>query len=58
MGLFSAGQIAEPFLKPNRAARSLIKANLDVSKLRTSITAINSLTGEVDTDRRTFRFKG
>ena len=58
VGLFSAGQIAEPFLKPNRAARSLIKANLDVSKLRTSITAINSLTGEVDTDRRTFRFKG
>ena len=58
VGLFAAGQIAEPFLKPNKAARSLIKANIGASKLRTSITATNSLTGEVDRDRRTFKFKG
>ena len=57
-GLFSAGQVAEPFVKPNKAARSLIKANIGASKLRTSITATNIVTGEVDTDRRTFKFKG
>jgi hypothetical protein len=58
VGLFAAGQIAEPFLKPNKTARGLIKANLGASKLRTSITATNTLTGEVDRDRRTFKFKG
>jgi hypothetical protein len=57
-GLFPAGQSVEAFLKPNKSARNLIKANLGASKLRTSITATNTATGEIDSDRRSFRFKG
>lgn len=56
-GQFPAGQVAESFLKPNRAARSAIKRNTRSAKLRTAVTATNLLTGETDTDRRTFRFK-
>jgi hypothetical protein len=56
-GQFPAGQVAESFLKPNKPARSAIKSHLGSSKLRTSVTATNVLTGETDTDRRTFRFK-
>lgn len=56
-GQFPAGQVAESFLKPNKAARSAIKRNTGSAKLRTAVTATNLLTGETDTDRRTFRFK-
>lgn len=56
-GQFPAGQVAESFLKPNKAARSAIKRNTRSAKLRTAVTATNLLTGETDTDRRTFRFK-
>jgi hypothetical protein len=55
-GTFSPGQIAEAFLKPNRAARAAIKAHIGASKLRTSISASNAA-GATDTDTRAFRFK-
>jgi hypothetical protein len=56
-GAFPAGTIAEPFLKPNKPARNAIADNIKKSKLRTSVTATNTATGETDTDKRTFRFK-
>lgn len=55
-GMFSAGEIAEAFLKPNGAARATIKSDIGASKLRTSITATNAA-GATDTDTRTFKFK-
>jgi hypothetical protein len=55
-GMFSAGEIAQAFLKPNGTAREAIKSNIGASKLRTSITATNAA-GATDTDTRTFRFK-
>ena len=55
-GMFAPGEIAEVFLKLNKPARSLIKAHLGASKLRTFITASNAA-GAVDTDTRNFRFK-
>jgi hypothetical protein len=55
-GMFAAGQVAEAFLKPNRAARQAIRKHIGASKLRTSISAINAA-GATDTDTYTFRFK-
>jgi hypothetical protein len=55
-GTFASGEIAEVFLKLNRPARALIKADLGASKLRTFITASNAA-GAVDTDKWTFHFK-
>jgi hypothetical protein len=55
-GMFSSGQIAEAFLKPNKAARAAINAHIGASKLRTSIRASNAA-GATDTDTRAFRFK-
>lgn len=54
---FQAGQIAEAFLKPNKAARNAIKDNIGASKLRTSVTATSLIDGTTDTDNRTFKFK-
>jgi hypothetical protein len=56
-GQLRAGQVAEAFLKPNRAARRAIRSNLSAARLRTVVKATDALTGEVDIDRRTFRFK-
>jgi hypothetical protein len=56
-GQFGANQIAEVFLKPNKPARSAIKANIGASKLRTKVVAVNLTTGETDTDTRVFKFK-
>jgi hypothetical protein len=56
-GTFPAGVIAEAFLKPNKPARAAIKAHIGSSKLRTSVSATDLATGEVDTDKRTFKFK-
>jgi hypothetical protein len=55
-GMFSPGQIAEAFLKPNKAARRAITAHIGASKLRTSISASDAA-GATDTDTRVFRFK-
>lgn len=55
-GTFASGEIGEVFLKLNNPARALIKAHLGASKLRTFITASNSV-GAVDTDKWTFHFK-
>jgi hypothetical protein len=55
-GMFSPGQIAEAFLKPNKTARAAIKAHIGASKLRTSISATNAA-GATDTDTRVYRFK-
>ena len=55
-GLFSPGQIAEAFLKLNKAARGAINAHIGAAKLRTVIFASNSA-GATDTDTRVFRFK-
>jgi hypothetical protein len=54
---FAPQEIAEAFIKPNKAARAAIKADIGASKLRTEVTARNLATGEIDTDTRTFRFK-
>jgi hypothetical protein len=56
-GSFPAGQVVAAFLKPNKPARSAIKAKIGAAKLRTKIRATNISTGETDTDRRTFKFK-
>lgn len=54
---FAAGEIIEAFLKPNKAARNAIKADIGAARLITSVTASSVLTGETDTDKRTFKFK-
>jgi hypothetical protein len=57
-GLFPAGEIIEAFLKPNKSARRSIRRHIGASKLRTSVTAINTGPyGENDTDTRVFRFR-
>jgi hypothetical protein len=56
-GQFPGGLVVEPFLLLNKAARSLIRKHIGVAKLRTKITAINNVTGEVDADNRIFKFK-
>jgi len=56
-GLFPAGAIIEVFLKPNKSARRAIRRNIGASKLRTSVTATNPVTGLTDTDTRVFRFR-
>ena len=55
--VFPAGLIAEAFLKPNKPARQAIKDDIGAAKLKTSVTATNTATGETDTDRRTYKFK-
>ena len=55
-GMFAAGEIAEAFLKPNKAARGAIKSHIGAARLRTSIMAITAA-GVTDTDTRTFRFR-
>lgn len=52
-----AGQVLEDKLKPNGALRKAIKADKGRAKLRTTITGTNVATGEVDVDKRTFKFK-
>lgn len=56
-GQFTGGQAARVFLKPNKAARAAIKASGNSAKLRTTVRATDLVTGEVDTDTRTYRFK-
>jgi hypothetical protein len=56
-GTIAAGQVAEAVIRVNKGARSAIKANRRAAKLVTTVTATNTTTGEVDVDRRTYRFK-
>lgn len=56
-GPFAAGQVAEVFLEPNKPARAAIRESGKSAKLVTKVSATNTLTGEIDTDRRNFRFK-
>jgi hypothetical protein len=56
-GVFPAGSVVEVFIDINKPVRSAIKANLKKSKLRTTVSATNDLTGEVDEDSVTFKFK-
>ena len=56
-GTFAAGQVAEAFIKPNKAARGAIKAKIGAAKLVTKVTATNTATGEVDVDSRIYKFK-
>lgn len=56
-GAFEAGVIIEAFVKPNKAARNAIKDDIGVAKLVTSVSASSTLTGETDTDKRTYKFK-
>ena len=55
-GTFVAGQVRF-FLEPNKAARAAIRESGGSAKLVTKVSATNTLTGEIDTDRRNFRFK-
>ena len=54
---FNANVVAEAFIKPNKAARNAIKANIGAAKLVTEVTATDLTTGEIDVDNRTYRFK-
>jgi hypothetical protein len=56
-GTFPAGQGFEAFLKLNKAGAAFLKENKSKAKLRTKITAVNTVTGDTDTDQRVFKFK-
>ena len=52
-----AGQVLEDKLKPNGPLIKAIKADKGRAKLQATITGTNVATGEVDVDKRTFKFK-
>jgi hypothetical protein len=52
-----AGQTAEAVLSLNKGARRIIKEQIKTTKLKAEFTAQNSLTGEIDVDEKTFKFK-
>lgn len=54
---FLAGEIFEGFIKLSKSGAAFLKKNKDKSKLRTKIRAVNTVTGDTDTDKRTFKFK-
>ena len=56
-GSFAGGTVIQEELTPNKSLRSFIKKNKKKSKLRSEVTATNLLTGEIDTDSQTFKFK-
>ena len=56
-GSLLPGQVGIFEISVNKGARELIKDNLKKSKLQASVTATNSLTGEVDVDEQSFKFK-
>lgn len=56
-GAFPAGQGFEAFIKISKAGAAFLKENKGKSSLRTKIQAVNTLTGDTDTDQRTFKFK-
>lgn len=54
---FPAGVVLEDILKPNGPLLKAIKANKRKAKLRTKVTATDVATGQVDVDKRTYRFR-
>lgn len=56
-GIFPAGELFEGFIDVNKAGAAFLKENKAKSKFRTKITAVNTLTGDTDTDQRVFKFK-
>jgi hypothetical protein len=56
-GVLAAGQIGIHEISTSKSVRSAIKANIKSSKLRTTVEATNTTTGEVDSDEATFKFK-
>ncbi len=56
-GHFPAGQIFEGYLKLTKQGLAFLKENKGKSKFRTSYQAVDPLTGNTDTDARTFKFK-
>lgn len=54
---FAPGVALEDKLKPNGPLLKAIKRNKRKAKLRTKITATDVATGQVDVDKRTYRFK-
>jgi hypothetical protein len=56
-GVFLGGQTVEVFLKLNRAAQRALKRSGKAARLVTKVTATNTSTGEVDVDKKSFRFK-
>jgi hypothetical protein len=56
-GVLVSGQIGIHEISINKGVRNAIKDNLKSSKLRATVDATNTLTGEVDSDTSTFKFK-
>jgi hypothetical protein len=56
-GILSAQQIGIHEISTGKSFRRYLKDHLKSSKLRSTITATNTVTGEVDTDEQTFKFK-
>jgi hypothetical protein len=56
-GNFAAGQVFEVELRPNKPLRNAMKEKLGATKINSSVTAVSTLDGESDTDKRTFKFK-
>jgi len=49
--------VFQAWLQLNRPALQALKANRRAARFRTRVRAVDVVTGEVDVDRRTFRFK-
>jgi hypothetical protein len=56
-GFFPAGQGFEAFIKLSKAGAAFLKDNKKKSKLVTKISAVSTLTGDTDTDKRNYKFK-
>ncbi|MGH2923069.1 MAG: hypothetical protein ACRDKH_03440 [Solirubrobacterales bacterium] len=56
-GIFAGGQTVEVFIQLNKGARVAAKRNIGAAKVKSSLTATNLTTGEVDVDEQTFRLK-
>jgi hypothetical protein len=56
-GSFPAGQLFEGVIKLTKAGVAYLKENKGKSKYVTKIQAVDPLTGNTDTDQRTFKFK-
>jgi hypothetical protein len=56
-GVIPAGVIGVHEIDTNKVVRKVIRDNIKKAKLRTTVIGTNSLTGEVDTDQQTFKFK-
>jgi hypothetical protein len=54
---FAAGQVFQGFIDLTKPGVAFLKENKSKSKLVTKIQAINTVTGDTDTDKRNFKFK-